>query len=172
MTGFHCSFQREDSINLTSIVSAGYRVTVSNKNIGLVVRIRIHFTIVLGSVIRSSCPPSRLIQTLPVYLCISSPKSIHHQNDLDRVQILPGHLGYLLTAPPYGQVWHKAFFWWVRTQGRSPHAPGISQKCLRPRWHSPYYRRLRRRAMNATSQKGVKAWGDGSLRPKEKKNRY
>ena len=31
MTGFHCSFQREDSINLTSIVSAGYRVTVSYK---------------------------------------------------------------------------------------------------------------------------------------------
>ena len=29
LTGFHCSFQREDSINLTSIVSAGYRVTPS-----------------------------------------------------------------------------------------------------------------------------------------------
>ena len=28
LTGFHCSFQREDSINLTSIVSAGYRVTI------------------------------------------------------------------------------------------------------------------------------------------------
>ena len=28
LTGFHCSFQREDSINLTSIVSAGYHVTV------------------------------------------------------------------------------------------------------------------------------------------------
>ena len=27
LTGFHCSFQREDSINLTSIVSAGYRMT-------------------------------------------------------------------------------------------------------------------------------------------------
>ena len=27
LTGFHCSFQREDSINLTSIVSAGYHVT-------------------------------------------------------------------------------------------------------------------------------------------------
>ena len=27
-TGFHCSFQREDSINLTSIVSAGYHVTI------------------------------------------------------------------------------------------------------------------------------------------------
>ena len=27
LTGFHCSFQREDSINLTSIVSTGYHVT-------------------------------------------------------------------------------------------------------------------------------------------------
>ena len=30
-TGFHCSFQREDSINLTSIVSAGYHVTICRK---------------------------------------------------------------------------------------------------------------------------------------------
>ena len=44
---------------------------------------------------------------------------------------------YLLHASPYGQVWHKAFFRWVRTQGRCPHAPSISQKCLRPRRHSP-----------------------------------
>ena len=28
LTGFHCSFQREDSINLTSIVSVGYHVTI------------------------------------------------------------------------------------------------------------------------------------------------
>ena len=28
LTGFHCSFQREDSINLTSIVSPGYHVTI------------------------------------------------------------------------------------------------------------------------------------------------
>ena len=27
-TGFHCSFQREDSINLTSIISVGYHVTI------------------------------------------------------------------------------------------------------------------------------------------------
>ena len=44
--------------------------------------------------------------------------------------------GYLLHAPPYGQVWHKAFFRWVRAHGRSPHAPGISPKCQRPRRHS------------------------------------
>ena len=39
---------------------------------------------------------------------------------------------YLLTAPPYGQVWHKAFFWWDRAQGRSPHAPGVPKNALGP----------------------------------------
>ena len=56
---------------------------------------------------------------------------------------------------------------WVRAQGRSPHAPGISQKCLRPCRHSPYYGCLRRRAMNPTSPKVVKSWWEGPLRPKE-----
>ena len=37
----------------------------------------------------------------------------------------------LFHAPPNVKVWHKTFFWLVRAQGRSPHAPGISQKCLR-----------------------------------------
>ena len=87
------------------------REAVSNKNIGLVARIRIQFTIVLASVKRNGCSPSRLIQTLP---------------------------GYLLHAPPYGQVWHKAFFRWVRAQGRNPHAPGISPKCRWSPRHSPY----------------------------------
>ena len=32
----------------------------------------------------------------------------------------------------------RPFLWWVRAQGRSPHAPGISQKCLRPRRYFPY----------------------------------
>ena len=46
-------------------------------------------------------------------------------------------LGYLMHAPPYGHVWHKAFFGWDRAQGCSPHAPGVCQKCPRPRRHSP-----------------------------------
>ena len=75
--------------------------------------------------------------------------------------------GYLLHALPYGQVWHKALFRWVRAQGRSSHAPGISKKYLRPRRHSPYKGRLRRRAINPTSPKRVKAWGEGPLRLKE-----
>ena len=33
LTGCHCSFQREDSINLISIVSVGYHMTVWRKNL-------------------------------------------------------------------------------------------------------------------------------------------
>ena len=64
-------------------------------------------------------------------------------------------------------VWHKAFFGWDRAQGRSPHTPGVCQKCPRPRRHSPCYGRLTHRAMNPTPSKGVKAWGGRPLRPKE-----
>ena len=46
-------------------------------------------------------------------------------------------LRYLMHAPTYGHVWHKAFFGWDRAQGRSPHAPGVCQKCPRPRRHYP-----------------------------------
>ena len=42
--------------------------------------------------------------------------------------------------PPHltGKYGTRPFCWWVREQGRSPHASGISQKYLRPRRHSPY----------------------------------
>ena len=53
----------------------------------------------------------------------------------------------------------QGFFRWDWAQGRSPHAPGVSQKYLRPRRHSPYLGRLRRRAINPTLPKEVKAWG-------------
>ena len=39
---------------------------------------------------------------------------------------------------PTGKCGTRPFLWWVRAQGRSPHAPGIWQKCIRPRRHSPY----------------------------------
>ena len=62
----------------------------------------------------------------------------------------------------------QGFSWWVQALGRSPHVPGISQKYVRPRRHPPYWGRLRSRAMNLTpSPKGVKACGEGPLRPKE-----
>ena len=37
--------------------------------------------------------------------------------------------------PPHqmGKCGTRPFLWWVRAQGRSPHVPGTSQKCLRPR---------------------------------------
>ena len=52
------------------------REAVRNKNIGLVARIRIQFTVVLASVIRSGCSLSRLIQTLPDTTGLS-PHSLH-----------------------------------------------------------------------------------------------
>ncbi len=54
-----------------------------------------------------------------------------------------------------------------RGAGPQPTRARSSQKCLRPLRHSPYQGRLRRRAINQTSPKGVKAWGEGPLRPQE-----
>ena len=45
--------------------------------------------------------------------------------------------GICCSPNPTGKYGTRPFLWWVRAQGRSPHAPGISQKCLRPRRHSP-----------------------------------
>ena len=45
-----------------------------------------------------------------------------------------------ICCTPYltGKCGTRPFFRWVRAQGRSPRALGISQKCLRPPRHSPY----------------------------------
>ena len=43
--------------------------------------------------------------------------------------------------------------------GPEPTRARLSQKCLGPRRHSTYWGRLRHRAINPTSPKGVKAWG-------------
>ena len=37
-----------------------------------------------------------------------------------------------------GMYGTRPFFGWDRAQGRSPRAPGVCQKCLRPRRHSPF----------------------------------
>ena len=66
-----------------------------------------------------------------------------------------------------GKYGTRPFLCWVRTQGRSPHAPGISKNAYGPIGIPLIKGRLRRRAMNPTSPKGVKAWGEGPLRPKE-----
>ena len=66
-------------------------------------------------------------------------------------------LWYLSSVPPNGRVWHKAFLRWVRAQGRSPHVPGISKNATDPVGIN-LKRHLRRRAINQTSPKRVKAW--------------
>ena len=67
---------------------------------------------------------------------------------------------YLSSVPSTGRVWHK-----IRAQGRS-HAKHF-QKFRGLRRYSPKEGRLRCQAINLTSQKRVKAWGDGPLRPEE-----
>ena len=61
-------------------------------------------------------------------------------------------------------MWHKAFSKVGPVAGPKPNATGSSKM---PRTPSafPFSGRLRRRAINPTSPKRVKAWGDGPLRP-------
>ena len=56
------------------------------------------------------------------------------------------------------------FLRWVLSQGRSPTREAVPKM---PRTPSafPFSGRLRRRAINPTPPKRVKAWGDGPLRP-------
>ena len=50
-----------------------------------------------------------------------------------------GHYWGICCVPhPMGKCGTRPFFWWDRALGCSLHAPGISQKCLRPHQHSPY----------------------------------
>ena len=58
----------------------------------------------------------------------------------------------------------QGLFWWVRAQDWSPHAPGISKNANGP-IGIPLIR-----GTSGTGQyppKGVKAWGEGPLKPKE-----
>ena len=41
-------------------------------------------------------------------------------------------LWYLFHAPPNVKVWHKAFFWWVRVQGRSHMRPAFPKNAYGP----------------------------------------
>ena len=70
-----------------------------------------------------------------------------------------------MLAPPNGNVWHRAFFRWVRAQGCSPHAPGISKNA-----YGLVCIPLIRGASGAgryPTPKEVKAWPEGPLKPKE-----
>ena len=57
----------------------------------------------------------------------------------------------------------RPFLRWVRAQGRSPHAPGISKNASD--LVGIGFIALSGRAINLTSPKRVKAWRDGPLRP-------
>ena len=71
---------------------------------------------------------------------------------------------YLSYAPPAYEYGTRPFLRWVLSQGRSPTRQAVPKM---PRTPSafPFSGRLRRRAINPTPPKRVKAWGDGPLRP-------
>ena len=72
-------------------------------------------------------------------------------------------LRYLSYAPPAYEYGTRPFLRWVLSQGRSPTRQAVPKM---PRTPSafPFSGRLRRRAINPTPPKRVKAWGDGPLR--------
>ena len=71
---------------------------------------------------------------------------------------------YLSYAPPAYECGTRSFLRRVLSQGRSPTRQAVPKM---PRTPSafPFSGRLRRRAINLTPPKRVKAWGDGPLRP-------
>ena len=71
---------------------------------------------------------------------------------------------YLSYAPPAYEYGTRPFLRWVLSQGRSPRRQAVPKM---PRTPSAFLfsGRLRRRAINPTPPKRVKAWGDGPLRP-------
>ena len=71
---------------------------------------------------------------------------------------------YLSYAPPAYEYGTRPFLRWVLSQGRSPTRQAVPKM---PRTPSafPFSGRLRRRAINPTPPKRVKAWGGGPLRP-------
>ena len=76
-------------------------------------------------------------------------------------------LRYWLRAPLNGQVWHKAFFGGSGCRAVAHTRPAFPKNAYGPvgipliRGASGAWR------LNPTSPKGVKAWGEGPLRPKE-----
>ena len=69
--------------------------------------------------------------------------------------------------PTNARIWHKAVFKVGPVAEPKPTRIRQGQKYLQLRQHSPFLGCLRRQAINLTLLKGVKAWGDGPLRPEE-----
>ena len=73
---------------------------------------------------------------------------------------------YLLTAPPNGQVWHKAFFGGSGRRAVAQTRPTFPKM---PRATSAFPREGHQ-VINLTPLKRVKVWGDGPLRLEEINN--
>ena len=71
---------------------------------------------------------------------------------------------YLTNVPPDEQVWHKAFFRWVRAQDCGPDTPGSFKNASGPVGFSG--------DKPKTSPRRVKAWREGHLRHEELTVRY
>ena len=92
----------------------------------------------LHLIVRYCCGKWSLMKTQTRIL--DNRKELHRKGEKSRtVRITPILICGICCMPHLtGKCGTRAFFLWVRAQGHSPHAPGISQKCLRPRRHSPY----------------------------------
>ena len=88
----------------------------------------------------------------------------HHRTQSSIVQKNEPKELYLSYVPPTYEYGTRPFLRWVLSQGRSPTREAVPKM---PRTPSafPFSGRLRRRAINPTPPKRVKAWGDGPLRP-------
>ena len=69
-----------------------------------------------------------------------------------------------IPRPTNVRIWHKAVFKVGPVAGPKPNAIGSSKNASAP-LAFPFSGRFRRRAINPTPPKRVKAWGDGPLRP-------
>ena len=69
-----------------------------------------------------------------------------------------------ILRPTSVRMWHKTVFRVILSQVRSPTRQAVPKMPQTPSAFS-FSRRLRRRAINPTPPKRVKAWGDGPLRP-------
>ena len=87
-----------------------------------------------------------------------------HDDDDIYIYIIENMCRYLSYAPPAYKCSTRPFLRWVLSQGRSPTWQAVPKM---PRTPSafPFSGRLRRRAINPTPPKRVKAWGDCPLGP-------
>ena len=76
-------------------------------------------------------------------------------------------LRYLMHAPPYGHVWRKAFFFGTGRWAVAHTRPEFAKNALGPVGIPLVRGALGAGQWTQPPRKGVKAWGEGPLRPKE-----